>query len=151
MDIIELYCDGACRGNGQKENLGGWGVYIKYKGKEKRVKGYALNTTNNIMELESCLQGLQLFKEKSIPIVLTTDSEYVCKGVNIWSLKWRVNGWRNSKRKPIENKELWMRLLKLIESFETIQFVHCFGHASTEGNVIADQLANDAMDHYLAN
>jgi ribonuclease HI len=146
MDSIQIWSDGACRGNQFETNIGAWGVVMKYQDKVKELCGTAKNTTNNIMELTSCIEALKVVKNKSIPVIVTMDSQYVTKGINEWISGWIKNGWRNSQKKPVENKELWKELLAWKNEFDDIKFIQCAGHADNEGNNRADELANMAMD-----
>jgi ribonuclease HI len=145
MEKIYIYADGGCRGNGKETNVGGYGVYINYKGNEKELRGATRNTTNNIMELTSALEGLKALKTKEIPIEVIMDSQYVIDGINSWIHNWIKKGWRNSQKKPVENKELWQQLWNLKNQFKDITFTKCQGHADNEGNNKADELANQAM------
>jgi ribonuclease HI len=146
MDKVYIFADGGCRGNGKEHNTGGWGVLLKYKDNIKEIYGGIKDTTNNIMELTSCIEALKTLKNKDIPIEVTMDSQYVIKGMNEWIQGWIKKGWRNSQKKPVENKELWLQLWELRNQFKDITFVHCDGHADNEGNNRADELANIAMD-----
>lgn len=148
-DKIIIYTDGGCRGNQNKENVGGWGVVLKYQGITKELKGNARNTTNNIMELTSCIEALKVINRKTTETIITMDSQYVIKGVNEWVDNWIKNGWKNSKKKPVENKELWKELLELKNQFTNITFQHCYGHGNNVGNNRADELANEAMDEII--
>lgn len=145
MDKVYVFCDGGCRGNGKEINIGGWGVVLNYKDKVKEFYGATRNTTNNIMELTSCIEALKVVKPQ-FPIEVTTDSKYVVTGINEWIKNWVKNGWKTSTKKPVENKELWQELLRLKNQFADITFIHCNGHADNEGNNRADELANIAMD-----
>jgi ribonuclease HI len=145
MDKIYIYADGGCRGNGKEINVGGYGVYIKYKDKEKEIKGVTRNTTNNIMELTSAIEGLKALKTKEIPIEVIMDSQYVIEGINSWIESWIKRGWRKSDKKPVENKELWKELYNLKNQFKDIAFTKCKGHTDNKGNNKADELANEAM------
>lgn len=146
MSKIYVHCDGGCRNNQSKENIGGWGALLQYGEKEKELFGAAKNTTNNIMELTSVIEALSALKRHDIPVVVTMDSEYVVKGVNDWSQGWIKRNWKTSDKKDVANKALWKDLLGLISKFNDIKFIHCKGHADNEGNNRADQLANKAMD-----
>lgn len=147
MDKIYVFADGGCRGNGQENNIGGWGVVLKYKDKVKELYGATKNTTNNIMELTSCIEALKAIKNKTIPVEVTMDSQYVIKGINEWIYSWLKKNWINSQKKPVENKELWQELYNLKQQFADIKFVQCKGHADNEGNNRADKLVNLAMDN----
>lgn len=146
MDKIYLYCDGGCRGNGKAENIGGWGVYLVYKDKSKELYGSARNTTNNIMELTSCIEGLKAINKKDMPVEVVMDSAYVIKGITEWVYGWIKKGWINSQKKPVENQELWKALYELQKEFKDLEFVKVKGHADNAGNNKADELANKAMD-----
>ncbi len=144
--MIQVYCDGGCRNNQSKANIGGWGVVLQYKDNIKEIYGSTINTTNNIMELTSCIEALKTITNKSIPVIVNMDSQYVVKGMNEWINNWIKKGWKTSQKKPVENQKLWQELLKLKNEFKDIKFVHCKGHADNKGNIRADELANIAMD-----
>lgn len=146
VDKVYLYCDGGCRGNQEKNNVGGWGVLLQYKEHEKELYGGAINTTNNKMELTSVIEGLKAIKNKTIPVVVVMDSQYVIKGITEWVRNWVKNNWRTIQKKPVENKELWQELLDLKSQFANIEFQQVRGHAGHPGNERADKLANKAMD-----
>lgn len=146
MDKVYVYCDGGCRGNGKENNVGGWGVYLTYKGSTKELCGGAKNTTNNIMELTACIEGMKALTKKDIPVEIVMDSVYVVKGITEWIYGWIKKGWMTSQKKPVENKELWVTLYSLRNEFKDITFVQVKGHADNEGNNKADALANKAMD-----
>lgn len=146
MDKIYVYCDGGCRGNGKKNNVGGWGAYLIYKENTKELYGSTKNTTNNIMELTSCIEGLKALNKRNIPVEVVMDSNYVVQGITTWVYNWRRKGWVTSKNEPVENKELWQTLYSLKQEFECIKFVKVKGHATNVGNNKADALANKAMD-----
>ncbi|MDD4779073.1 MAG: ribonuclease HI [Tissierellia bacterium] len=145
MNKIYIFCDGGCRGNQFEHNIGGWGAVITYGDKTKEIYGNTKDTTNNIMELTSCIKALKTLKRYDIPIEVTMDSQYVIKGMNEWIQGWIKKGWRNSQKKPVENKELWQELLELKNRFTDIKFIQCQGHADNKGNNRADELANIAM------
>lgn len=145
MNKIIAYCDGGCRGNQFEHNIGGWGVSLRYNGNIKDFYGATKNTTNNIMELTSCIEALKSIKNKSIPIEVIMDSQYVITGINEWVDGWIKKGWRTSQKKPVENKQLWIELLELKQQFKDITFSKCKGHSDNEGNNRADDLANIAM------
>ena len=150
MDVIKLYCDGGCRGNQYKNNVGGWGVCLEYKGYIKEIKGSETDTTNNRMELISCIKGLEAITRKNIPVEVVMDSQYVVSAFNDkWINNWMLRGWRNSKNKPVENQDLWVRFIKLTKELTNITFTKCLGHSGHAGNERADLLANQAMDELL--
>ncbi len=145
-DTLFIYCDGGCRGNQSRINIGGWGVYMVYNKHTKEMYGGTKNTSNQKMELISCINALKSVKKKDIPVVVVSDSQYVIKGITEWVNGWIRRNWRNSKDEPVGNKELWVEFLALKETFRNISFRHCKGHGNTEGNIKADLLANRAMD-----
>lgn len=144
---IIIGCDGGCRGNQFKENIGGYGVVLRFNGNEKLIKGGELNTTNNRMELMACIVGMESLKKKDVPVEVYTDSAYLHSCINAkWYVNWEKNGWLNGKKKPVENKDLWVRILALIRSFNNITFHKSKGHSGDELNELADALANEGMD-----
>lgn len=148
MDKIIIYTDGACSGNQNKENKGGYGAVMLYKGHKKEICGGEINTTNNRMELKGCIEALKTLKRTDIPVEVYSDSAYICNCINQkWYVKWRQNGWKNSSKKPVENKELWQELLGLVESIKSIRFIKVKGHSGVELNELADQLANRGMEN----
>lgn len=149
MDKVYVYCDGGCRGNGKENNIGGWGVYLIYKDNKKELCGGTKNTTNNIMELTACIEGLKALNKKDLPVEVIMDSAYVIKGITEWIFSWMKKGWVTSQRTPVENKELWMQLYQLKSEFEDITFTKVKGHSDNEGNNKADELANRAMDQQV--
>jgi len=112
----------------------------------KELKGWAVNTTNNVMELTGCIEGLRAVKNKDVPTRVYLDSAYVLGGVTEWIANWQMNGWKNANKKPVANKELWLELVALRDEFSDIQFIKVKGHADNEGNNKADALVNEAMD-----
>jgi ribonuclease HI len=146
MDKIIIYCDGGCRGNQNTENVGGWGAVLKYKDKVKEIYGGQLNTTNNIMELTAAIKSLESLKSFHIPVEVYVDSAYVVNGMNEWIKGWITKGWRKSNKKPVENKELWIKLKEVSDKQPDIKFLKVAGHSGVELNELADQLANKAMD-----
>lgn len=149
MDKIIIYCDGACSGNQHKENRGGWGAILKFRDKEKEIYGGEKNTTNQRMELTACIKALEQIKDPSIPIEVYSDSAYLVNCMlKKWYLNWEKNGWKNSQKKPVENQDLWVRLLELVRKYK-INFIKVAGHSGIELNEVADQLANKGMDGVL--
>lgn len=144
MKKIELFTDGACRGN---PGPGGWGAVLRYQEKEKSLKGAELLTTNNRMELTAAIMGLAALKE-GCHVVLTTDSEYVKKGVTEWMANWKRNGWRNSQKEPVKNQDLWQRLDQEIVNHK-VEWHWVKGHSGHRENEMADVLANIAIDELL--
>ncbi len=143
--VIEIYTDGACRGN---PGPGGWGAVLVYNGREKELSGAEAQTTNNRMELTAAIEALAAVRRKRA-IRLTTDSRYLLDGINNWLPKWKQNRWRTSQRKPVENQDLWQRLDALVSGFD-IDWCWVKGHSGHPGNERADGLANASIDRLLA-
>lgn len=146
MDKIIIYCDGACSGNQFAENVGGWGAVLNYKDHHKEVYGGEKNTTNNIMELTAVIKALETVKTNNIPVEVYADSAYVVNGMNEWICGWIKKNWKKSNKKPVENKELWMKLNELSNKQLDIKFMKVKGHDGVELNELADTLANKGMD-----
>lgn len=136
-----MYTDGACRGN---PGPGGWGVFLSYRGKQKNLNGYESRTTNNRMELTAAIEGLRALS-RSCEVDLKTDSKYVMQGINEWIANWKSNGWKTAAKKPVKNADLW-QILDEQANKHKIKWHWVKGHAGIEGNEIADQLANLAID-----
>lgn len=143
---IIVYCDGGCRNNQSKENIGAWAALLKYGDSSKMLSGHEINTTNNKMELLSCLRALNAIKNKSIHTIVYSDSKYLVEGLNDWIYTWIKNRWVNAKKKPILNQELWLELFKLKIQFMNIEFIHVKGHAGNDGNELVDAELNRVMD-----
>ena len=141
MNQIEIFTDGACRGNPGK---GGWGALIRKGDKEDLIYGGQLETTNNIMELTAAIKALELLKTNS-NVVLTTDSKYVMQGITEWINNWKLRNWKTSAKKPVLNKELWQKLDKLTYQHK-IKWHWVKGHSGHRENEIADKLANKGID-----
>ena len=141
---VVIYTDGACRGN---PGPGGWGVVLRYRDRCKTLKGYAAETTNNRMELIAVIEGLRALT-RGCEVELNTDSKYVMQGINEWISNWKRNGWKTAAKKPVKNADLW-RQLDLERERHHIDWKWVKGHAGIEGNEMADQLANAAIDAEL--
>ena len=141
MKQVEIYTDGACRRN---PGPGGWGALLRSNGHEKELCGGALETTNNQMELLAAIKALESLKEPC-QVELFTDSNYVKKGITEWIINWKKNGFKNSKKKPVVNAELWMRL-DTIASQHKVNWQWVKGHAGHIDNERADELANKGLD-----
>ncbi len=141
MKHVELFSDGACRGN---PGPGGWGTLLRSNGHEKSLYGGEPNTTNNRMELQAAIEGLAALKEPC-KVDLTTDSQYVRKGITEWIHNWKKNGWRTSAKKPVKNGDLWKSLDELAERHD-VTWHWVKGHSGHRENEIADQLANQGID-----
>jgi ribonuclease HI len=119
--LVNIYTDGACAGNQSEENLGGWGCVLEFAGVEKELCGGEENTTNNRMELTALVSALSALKEKGLFLRIFSDSAYLVNCFrNGWYRSWEANGWKNSKKQPVENQDLWKELLELLKehSFE---------------------------------
>lgn len=110
--------------------------------------GGTVNTTNNIMELTGAIKALENIKTKDIPIEVYLDSAYVVNGINDWIHNWVKKDWRTASKKPVANKELWIKLNELKNKQEDIKFIKVQGHAGVELNELADDLANKGMNEY---
>lgn len=146
MKTIDIYTDGACKGN---PGVGGWGALLKYQNKEKTLLGAEANTTNNRMELLAPINALASLKEKC-QVNLYTDSTYVQKGITEWINNWKKRNWQTAAKKPVLNKDLWQQLDKLNQQHQ-VDWQWVKGHAGNAGNEIADSLANQAITEYLNN
>lgn len=143
--MVEAFTDGACRGN---PGPGGWGVLLRFKDHEKRLYGGEAETTNNRMELMAVIKALESLNQQC-KVKLTSDSQYVLKGINEWMANWKKRGWKTSARKPVKNVDLWQRLDKARESHE-IEWVWVKGHSGHIENEIADELANQGVNELSA-
>lgn len=141
MKQVDIYTDGACRGN---PGPGGWGVLLRSNNKEKELCGGCLDTTNNQMELLAAIKALESLKEMC-EVNLYTDSKYVKQGITEWIIKWKANGFKNSKKKPVVNAELWMRLDRLASQHK-VNWQWVKAHAGHIDNERADALANQGLD-----
>ena len=139
---INIYTDGACSGN---PGIGGWGAVILIEDKEPiKLNGGSKETTNNKMELMAAIKALDHFDQPST-ITLTTDSEYVRKGITEWIENWKVRGWKTASKKPVKNKELW-ELLDNLDNKHNVNWKWVKGHSGHRENEIADELANKGID-----
>jgi ribonuclease HI len=143
---VEIFTDGACRGN---PGPGGWGALLRYGDLEKKLYGGSLDTTNNRMELMAAIEALSALK-KPCRVVLTTDSEYVRQGITTWLSNWKQKGWKTSAKKPVKNIDLWQQLDQQVARHE-VQWHWVKGHSGHRENEIADQLANLGIDELLSN
>ncbi|MEB8430716.1 ribonuclease HI [Cocleimonas sp. KMM 6892] len=138
---VIVYTDGGCRGN---PGPGGWGAVLKFGEHEKEIYGYEAETTNNRMELMAAISALEMLS-RSCEIELTTDSQYVRKGILEWMDGWKKRGWKTAAKKPVKNKDLWQRLDAAVQT-HNINWHWIKGHSGHPGNERADDLANRAMD-----
>lgn len=140
----EIFTDGACRGN---PGPGGWGVLLRYNGHEKTLYGAEPMTTNNRMELMAAIQALESLK-RPCRVRLTTDSQYVQKGITEWLANWKKRGWRTAAKQPVKNVDLWQRLDAAIGGHQ-IHWEWVRGHSGHAENERVDTLANQAIDELL--
>ena len=146
MDNIIIFVDGACANNQCKENIGGWGAVIQNQSRVREIYGGEINTTNQRMELKACIEALNAINNSKIPIELYSDSAYLINCMNDkWYKKWLNNGWKNSKKQPVENKDLWEEILDLIKIYD-INFIKVKGHIGIELNERADDLAQKGIE-----
>jgi ribonuclease HI len=138
---IEIFTDGACKGN---PGTGGWGALIRYKTIEKEFYGGEKQTTNNRMELTAAIEGLKAVKDPC-EISLTTDSQYVRKGITEWLTNWKARGWKTASKKPVKNVDLWQALDEQAARHK-VQWHWVKGHSGHRENEFADQLANRGID-----
>jgi ribonuclease HI len=143
-DYVEIYADGACKGN---PGPGGWGAWMHYNGKEKSIFGGEDNTTNNRMELTAVIRALETLKRSS-KIKLYTDSSYVQKGMTEWMMGWKAKNWRTADKKPVKNEDLW-KVLDSISQSHQIEWIWVRGHNGNDGNERADALANQGVAEFL--
>ncbi|HAT9212670.1 TPA: ribonuclease HI [Legionella pneumophila subsp. pneumophila] len=134
---VEIYTDGACKGN---PGPGGWGVLLRYNGREKTLHGGEAQTTNNRMELMAAIKGLEALK-RPCEVDLYTDSQYLQLGMKEWIKTWKRNGWRNSKKELVKNAELW-KSLDSLASIHNINWHWVKGHSGHLENDLVDALAN---------
>lgn len=144
MQEVEIYTDGACKGN---PGPGGWGAVLRYKGVEKHLNGAERDTTNNRMELSAALMALNSLK-RPCKVMLTTDSEYLRKGITEWIHGWKKKGWRTASKQPVKNADLWQALDEAVARHD-IEWHWVKGHSGHPENELADQLANQAIDKLL--
>lgn len=137
MKSIEIFTDGACKGN---PGPGGWGALLRYEGKEKSLYGGEPNTTNNRMELTAAIEALRALKEPC-EVALTTDSQYVRQGITEWIINWKKRGWRTASKEPVKNVDLWQALDEQCQRHR-VKWHWIKGHSGHRENEIADELAN---------
>jgi len=175
MKKICLYTDGACSGNQHATNVGGYGAVLQYGDNKKEVFGGEKNTTNNKMELLAVIEALKIITSTDVSIEIYSDSAYVVECFKKkWYVNWEKNGWKTSKKTPVENQDLWKSLIALVDSFSEVEFFKVKGHLDVnktadlnkwykkfitqktisiedykylvEMNHLADELANKGMD-----
>lgn len=146
LPLVELYTDGACSGN---PGPGGWGYVLRHpaSGTERVASGAEAGTTNNRMELTAVIEGLGAIKRPSV-VELTSDSQYVLKGLKEWLAGWKARGWKTAAKKPVKNDDLWRRLDELAGRHE-VRFHWIRGHAGHPENERADRLAVEARERLV--
>lgn len=140
MKVVEIFTDGACKGN---PGPGGWGVLLRYGDRTKELCGGEAETTNNRMELMAAIQGLAALTQPC-QVSLTTDSQYVRKGITEWITNWRKNGWKTASKQPVKNADLWRQLDELVAEHQ-VAWHWVKGHSGHPDNERADQLANKGI------
>ena len=135
--IVEIYTDGACKGN---PGVGGWGALLRYGEHEKELFGGEAHTTNNRMELLAVIEGLRALKKRS-QVEIYTDSQYVQKGVTEWLASWKARGWKTASKQAVKNDDLWKTLDSLLHTHD-LSWHWVKGHAGHADNERADELAN---------
>ena len=140
-ELIQIYTDGACRGN---PGPGGWGALLKFGSKEKQLYGGESLTTNNRMELRAVIEALSALK-RPCNVSVTSDSTYVLKGINEWLPNWKKRGWLTSGKKPVKNEDLW-KSLDSLKNVHNIEWHWVKGHSGHLENELVDQLANKGID-----
>ena len=138
--VVEIYTDGACRGN---PGPGGWGAILRSGNTERELFGGEAATTNNKMELTAVIRALEALKRPS-RVLVYTDSQYVQKGIKEWIHGWKRNGWKTAAKEPVKNKELWIELDELRKRHH-IEWHWVKGHAGHPENERADVLANKGI------
>ncbi len=141
MKLVEIFTDGACKGN---PGPGGWGAVLRFQGTEKMLSGAEAVTTNNRMELMAAIEALGALKEPC-EVVLTTDSEYVRRGISEWLEQWRSRNWRTAAKAPVKNVDLWQRL-DALNQLHKVSWHWVKGHSGHRENEMADELANRAIE-----
>lgn len=141
MKQVEIFTDGACKGN---PGPGGWGALLRFNGVEKTLSGAEPNTTNNRMELTAAIKALEALKQPCA-VDLTTDSQYVRQGITEWITQWKSRGWRTSAKKPVVNVDLWQRLDELNQTHK-VSWHWVKGHSGHRENDMVDELANQAIE-----
>lgn len=138
--VVEIFSDGACSGN---PGPGGWGTLLRWDGHTRELSGYEAQTTNNRMEMMAAIAGLEALKRPCRARV-TTDSQYLYKGITEWIHGWRKKGWKNSKKEEVANRDLWERLLELTAKHQ-VEWHWVRGHNGHPENERCDELARAAI------
>jgi ribonuclease HI len=141
MDKVEIFTDGACKGN---PGIGGWGAFLVAGEAEKEICGGTRDTTNNRMELQAVIEALQVLKRPCL-VTLHTDSQYVQKGISEWIHGWKARGWKTASKEPVKNEDLW-KALDAAQALHTVEWRWVRGHNGHPGNERADMLANRGVE-----
>ena len=145
--LIEIWADGACKGN---PGPGGWGALVRSGGHTTELYGGEKLTTNNRMELTAVIEALQALK-RPCQVHLHVDSKYVLQGASEWLAGWKAKGWRTASKQPVKNVDLWQKLDVLLETAgHHIEWVWVKGHAGDPGNERADMLANRGVEQMMS-
>jgi ribonuclease HI len=139
LETVEVFTDGACLGN---PGPGGWAALLRKGNREREISGGEIQTTNNRMELMAAIAGIEALK-RACDVTVTTDSEYVRRGVEEWLGRWQANGWRTSEKKPVKNRDLWERLAAALASHR-VRWRWVRGHSGHTENERVDRLAREA-------
>lgn len=142
--IVEIFTDGACKGN---PGVGGWGALLRFQGHERKIYGGEKHTTNNRMELMAAIEALKALT-RPCDVRLTTDSVYVKDGIQKWLANWKKNNWLTSQKKPVKNVDLWQELDQLATKHR-VDWHWVKGHSGHRENEIADALANQGVEEVL--
>ena len=135
MKVINIYTDGACSGNQHDENIGGWGAILEYGPHKKELYDGAINTTNNKMEFLAVAKSLSTLTKEGQIINIYSDSSYLVECfTKKWYVKWQSNGWINSQKKPVENKDLWVSILDSVSKHNVVNFYRVKGHININNN-----------------
>lgn len=143
-EVVEIFTDGACKGN---PGPGGWGAILRYGQSVKELHGGEAATTNNRMELMAAIAALEELKRACV-VNLTTDSQYVRKGITEWLEGWKKRGWKTANKEPVKNQDLWMRLEIQVKR-HSVTWHWVKGHSGHPENERADQLANLGVDEVM--
>ncbi|MFM7660040.1 MAG: ribonuclease HI [Betaproteobacteria bacterium] len=143
MERVEIYTDGACKGN---PGPGGWGVVLRFGEQVKELFGGQANTTNNRMELTAAIEALKALR-RPVSATIYTDSQYLIKGLEQWLPAWKARGWQTAGKQPVKNRDLW-ELLDQLASEHQLSWHWVKGHAGNPGNTRADALANRGVERF---
>ena len=143
MSLVEIFTDGACKGN---PGPGGWGALLRYEGKQKELYGGEPDTTNNRMEMTAAVEALRCLN-RPCQVRLTTDSQYLRKGITEWLKGWKKNGWKTASKQPVKNADLWQALDQEVARHQ-IEWCWVKGHSGHVENEVADSLANRGVEEF---